>query len=78
AVHGGTNTPLKITFNLKERQTVGLEIYNSIGQLVIEEVLPETINQTYSVDLSNHGVGIYIIRLKMAGQTNARKVYVGN
>lgn len=78
AVYGGTGTPVKITFNLEERQTVGLQIYNSIGQLVVEEVLPETINQTYTVDLSNRGVGVYIIRLQMAGQLSARKVYVGN
>jgi hypothetical protein len=78
AVYGGTGTPVKITFNLEERQTVGLQVYNSIGQLVVEETLPETINQTYSVDLSNRGVGVYIIRLQMAGQLSARKVYVGN
>ncbi|MCE2894871.1 MAG: choice-of-anchor J domain-containing protein [Flammeovirgaceae bacterium] len=78
ALYGGTGTPVKITFNLEERQTVGLQIYNSIGQLVVEETLPETINQTYSVDLSNRGVGVYIIRLQMAGQLSARKVYVGN
>jgi hypothetical protein len=78
AVYGGTGTPVKITFNLEERQTVGLQIYNSIGQLVVEENLPETINQTFSIDLSNRGVGVYIIRLQMAGQLSARKVYVGN
>ena len=78
AVYGGTGTPVKITFNLEERQTVGLQVYNSIGQLVVEETLPETVNQTYSVDLSNRGVGIYIIRLQVAGQLSARKVYVGN
>jgi hypothetical protein len=78
AVYGGTGTPVKITFNLEERQTVGLQIYNNIGQLVVEETLPETINQTYSVDLSDRGVGVYIIRLQMAGQLSARKVYVGN
>lgn len=78
AVYGGTGTPVKITFNLEERQTVGLQVYNSIGQLVVEETLPETINQTYTVDLSNRGVGVYIIRLQMAGQLSARKVYVGN
>jgi hypothetical protein len=78
AVYGGTGTPVKITFNLEERQTVGLQIYNSIGQLVVEENLPETINQTYSVDLSDRGVGVYIIRLQMAGQLSARKVYIGN
>ncbi len=78
AVYGGTGTPVKITFNLEERQTVGLQIYNSIGQLVVQENLPETINQTYSVDLSDRGVGVYIIRLQMAGQLSARKVYIGN
>ncbi len=78
AVYGGTGTPVKITFNLEERQTVGLQIYNSIGQLVVQENLPETINQTYSVDLSDRGVGVYIIRLLMAGQLSARKVYIGN
>lgn len=78
AVYGGTGTPVKITFNLEERQTVGLQIYNSIGQLVVEENLPETINQTYTVDLSNRGVGVYIIRLQVAGKLSARKVYVSN
>jgi hypothetical protein len=70
--------PLKITFNLDERQPVSLQVYNSIGQVIADSQLPETINQTYTIDLGERGNGIYILRLQIGNQLSSKKVFVGN
>ena len=63
AVYGGLGIPVTFTFNLEERETVELRIFNSIGQLVSARTLPDILNQTYSLDLSEHGKGIYRISI---------------
>jgi hypothetical protein len=78
SVYGGLGIPLKITFNLDERQPVSLQVYNSIGQVIADSQLPETINQTYTIDLGERGNGIYILRLQIGNQLSSKKVFVGN
>ena len=41
AVYGGLGTPVTFTFNLEERETVELRIFNSMGQLVSARTLPD-------------------------------------
>jgi Pregnancy-associated plasma protein-A len=78
ALYGGLGSPPKITFNLKTRQQVRMLVYNSIGQQVSDDLLPETINQTYTLDLSGNGNGIYIFKVQIGDQISAKKVFVGN
>ena len=78
AVYGGKGIPLLLTFNLDDRQAVGLQIYNSTGQAILETTFPETLNQTYSIDLSDRGSGVYILRFQIGNQLSSKKVYVGN
>jgi hypothetical protein len=78
SVYGGINSPISMTFNLEERQLVNVQIYNSIGQVIVDYPLPETLNQTYLFDLGERGAGIYIIRVQIGNQLSAKKVFVGN
>jgi hypothetical protein len=55
---------------------VRLQIFNTLGQVVVDNELPETLNQTYSVDMSGQQAGIYILRLQMGNQLGTAKVYV--
>jgi Pregnancy-associated plasma protein-A len=78
AVYGGLGSPLKITFNLEERQAVRIVAYNSTGQEISDQWLPETLNQTYPIDMGERGSGLYILRLQIGNQLSSNKVFVGN
>jgi archaellum component FlaF (FlaF/FlaG flagellin family) len=67
----------KITFNLPERQTVRMQIYSTMGQIVLDNQLPDVLNQTYDVDLTGKGPGVYVVRLQIGNQLSTAKVVVG-
>lgn len=66
----------KITFDLETRQDVHLQVVDMIGRTFTEQLLPNTLNQTYSVSLTDAATGIYIVRLRLNGSYFATKVYV--
>lgn len=67
---------IKITFNLSEKETTRLQIYNTMGQIVLDNLLPDNLNQTYTLDMSTQRAGIYIIRLQVANQIESTKVFI--
>ena len=76
SVYDNFQTNFKIRFNLPETELVRLQIFSTLGQLVVDNLLPETLNQTYSIDMSGNQAGIYIVRLQMGNQLSTAKVYV--
>lgn len=64
SVYGGTGTPLQVTFNLPERQLVRLQLYDIMGHVISDQMLPDTLNQTYTIDTTGQSVGIYIVRVQ--------------
>jgi hypothetical protein len=75
SVYGGGDE-LKLTFNLNDKQTTYLKIYTMQGQVLIENVLPETLNQTYSFDLGIQGSGVYIVQVTFNEGIRATKVFL--
>ncbi|MCU0368961.1 MAG: T9SS type A sorting domain-containing protein, partial [Cyclobacteriaceae bacterium] len=73
----GVIDDVRLTFNLKERQPVTLQIYNSIGQAMLNNTLPETLNQTYYFDLQEFSSGIYIFKVTMGNEVGVARVYLG-
>ncbi len=69
---------IKVTFNLAEKETSRIQIYNRIGQIIIDNLLPENLNQTYSIDMSHQQPGIYIVRLQVANQIESTKVFINH
>jgi hypothetical protein len=65
-----------ITFNLTEKTNAGLQIYNLMGQIILENDLPETLNQTYTIDFSGQSSGIYIVRVKTTSEVSATKIFL--
>jgi len=78
SVYGETDKNLRITFNLLERSPVELKIYNMAGQLILQNTLPETLNQTYYLDLGYQATGIYIVKVQYGNTVSARRVYFTN
>lgn len=64
SVYGGTGTPLQVTFNLPERQLVQMQVYDMMGHVISDQSLPDTLNQTYTIDSSSQSRGIYIVRVQ--------------
>lgn len=69
-------TEIKVTFNLPESENVRLQIYNTMGQLVLDNLLGNTLNQTYTIDMINQPAGIYIVRLQFVNRIESTKVFI--
>ncbi len=72
------SSDLALTFNLPKKTDVRLQIYSMMGQIVADNLLPETLNQTYYFDLSGQSAGLYIFRLQIDDQLSSTKVYIGH
>ncbi|HEY5690968.1 MAG TPA: T9SS type A sorting domain-containing protein, partial [Cyclobacteriaceae bacterium] len=73
-----TTDEIKVTFNLAEKETSRLQVYNMLGQIIIDNFLPDNLNQTYSIDMSNQQPGIYLVRLQVANQIESTKVFINH
>jgi hypothetical protein len=78
SIYGEADKNLRITFNLSDRQPVDLRIYNTAGQLILHNSLPETLNQTYYLDLGYQSTGIYIVKVQYGNSVSARRIYLFN
>ncbi len=76
AVYDNLNTAFRITFNLPSPENVHMQVLSVLGQIVIDNELPGTLNQTYSVDMSGQQAGVYIVRLQMGSELGTAKVVV--
>jgi archaellum component FlaF (FlaF/FlaG flagellin family) len=77
SIYGGLSDPVKITFNLPDRQTVRVQAYDMLGHIASDNLLSETLNQTYTIDFPTGSNGLYIIRVQTATTTTATKVLIG-
>lgn len=75
-IYTTSSNELKITFNLSEKETSRLQVYNMMGQLVLDNLLPDNLNQTYTLDMSTQRTGIYILKLQVANQIESTKVFI--
>jgi len=78
SIYGEADQNIRITFNLLERQPVDLRIYNMAGQEILHNTLPETLNQTYYLDLGYQSTGIYIVKVQYGNTVTARRIYLFN
>jgi hypothetical protein len=67
----------KIVFNFTQKQTAHLIIYNTLGQVLIDSMLPETLNQTFTVNLYGQGTGVYVARIAAGTKVGVAKLFVG-
>ncbi len=69
---GGAN----ITFNLPERQQVGISVVDIMGRETLRGILPDILNQTLPIPTGNVSPGLYIIRLQIAKKYYPVKIYL--
>lgn len=66
-----------ITFNLPQRETLQLQVVNSLGQTVLANTLPDVLNQTFTLDLNHISTGVYIVRIGTREGWYSAKVLLG-
>jgi hypothetical protein len=66
----------RVTFNLADRVNVRMQIYNLTGQLVIDNLLDNVLNQTFDVDFSPPSSGIYLVRMQIGHELSTQKIFV--
>jgi len=77
SVYGGAGTPVKVTFNLPEKELVRMQVYDMLGHVVSDNLLPDTLNQTYTIDFPEESRGLYVVRVQTAASIGATKVLMG-
>lgn len=79
AVYSSETNPnhFKITFNLPEKEPTRVVVYSILGQVIIDDTKPETLNQTYTVNLENQSTGIYVARVQVGEEMRSFKLFVG-
>ncbi|MBN8579002.1 MAG: choice-of-anchor J domain-containing protein [Cytophagales bacterium] len=73
----GSGSQVFVTFNLTEKSDLQLRIYNTLGQVVLQNQLTDVLNQTYEVTLQQ-GTGIYIVHLQGDGVAGTGRVWLTN
>jgi hypothetical protein len=76
-IYGGIGSPVQITFNLYSRQDVRVQMYSVQGMVVADQMLPDILNQTYTIDVPYAATGVYIVRLQIGKSISAAKVWIG-
>lgn len=70
-------TDLHISFNLSTRQDVRYSVINTLGQMEIDGILMNVLNQTFPLQLKEKlSPGIYFIRLEIDGKFHTTRVLV--
>ncbi|NJN43111.1 MAG: T9SS type A sorting domain-containing protein [Flammeovirgaceae bacterium] len=70
-----SSNQFKITFNLPQRQTVRIQLYSMSGQIMLDSDFIDTLNQTYTLDLSEQNSGLYIVRVFTENEVGSTKIF---
>ena len=76
AIYPKTEGGIKLTFNVEDKQTVIVSIFDMMGRTVIYGVEPNILNQTKSLELQTLQTGIYIVHMKVDNRYYSQKVFI--
>lgn len=76
AIYPKTEGGIKLTFNVEDKQTVIVSIFDMMGRTILYGVEPNTLNQTKSLELQTLQTGIYIVHMKVDNRYYSQKVFI--
>lgn len=76
AIYWKNNLEATVTFNLAERQTIGIYVVDVMGREFINTTATDILNQTFPIELGNAADGIYIMRIQVGDRFYASKFYL--
>ena len=72
------NGRFNIQFKLDQREDVDILLFDALGNTVFENTLPNTVNQTYTFDISSQSQGLYFIQVKGESFGYVRRILKSN
>ncbi len=69
-----TNRLLNILFDRNEREGIKLTLFDLSGIPYFEQFYPNTLNQTYTLDLTTIPMGMYILQIEGQGFKEAKRI----
>ena len=76
AIYPKAEGGIKLSFNVEEKQTVIVSIFDMMGRTIIYGVEPNTLNQTKTLELQTLQTGIYIVHMKVDNSYYSQKVFI--
>ncbi len=71
-----SSSSFKVTFNLAEKSDAYLQVYDVMGKIIVDNILPETLNQTYTVDFTGQASGLYLVRVQTKTEFGTTKIFL--
>jgi hypothetical protein len=68
--------PLRVTFDLPEKGPVLIEVIDMVGRVLISEMPPNVLNQTYTLTVADVPAGTYIVRAKSDAGILTKRVII--
>lgn len=65
---------VNITFDLPEKETVEIILYNRKGQIIAKNTFEDTLNQTYSFNYENQAPGIYFVKVVSKSSSYVKRI----
>lgn len=65
-----------LTFNLVEKEEVNVQFFNMQGKILWNRTYPNTLNQTYPINVGTNPTGIYIMRITSPSLNPVRRIMV--
>jgi len=76
AIYSSESGGITVTFNVDEKQSVSIQIFDLMGKVVLADVEEKILNQTFTYELRGVQTGIYIVRIKADNQYYSQKVFI--
>ncbi|MCC5936896.1 MAG: T9SS type A sorting domain-containing protein [Lunatimonas sp.] len=65
-----------LAFNFADFESVRIQVISPLGQVVLDQEKPQTLNQTYSFDTVKFAKGLYIVQISSQFFTETRKLII--
>jgi hypothetical protein len=67
---------VRINFNLREKETVLIEVIDPAGKILLSQLRENVLNQTYQLLSNSASAGVYIVRVKTKRGVYTRRAIV--
>jgi len=71
-----TQDDVRITFNLREKESVVIEVIDPTGKILVSQLQENVLNQTYPLFSSGATAGVYIVRVKTKRGVYTKKAII--
>ncbi|MDH5398909.1 MAG: M43 family zinc metalloprotease [Cyclobacteriaceae bacterium] len=67
-----------LTFSLPEKENVGFMVTDNMGRKVYQQNAEQVLNQTFEIDLSGEGQGLYLVKITGETFSSVQRVFINH